>query len=326
MKTLLMVFGSLLTLSFLSGVQRISGWHNIVPLHSTRTDVERLLGTSQDPCKCIYRTDDAAVHVDYATAACKGYPPGWNVPAGTVLLVTVRSENQPRIEDLGIDALKYVKSYDDASTTYYTSREDGLRYEVSQQGLVTAISYIPYTKDNALRCQGFPMEDATTNRYKHFDEYSKVSSDVERTRLDNFAVELQSNQDFKGYVIAYAGKRAQIGEAQTHAKQVKDYLVVKRKVDADRIVAMDGGYREEAAVELYVLPSTLAPPTPSPTVPTNDVEIIKKVNRKVGEANRKRDARLQPRKQVSSASTKIAGQPQNPAVVLSRLRQSEHEQ
>jgi hypothetical protein len=286
MRKLQIVIGCLVALSFRGEVQRTSGWQNILPLHSTRAGVERLLGTSQDPCKCIYRTHDAAVHIEYASAACKGYPAGWNVPADTVLLVTVRSGDQPRIDDLRIDFRKYVKSYDDASTTYYTSREDGLRYEVSQQGLVTAISYMPSTKDNNLRCQGFPIEDAISKRYKHFDEYSKVSPDDERARLDNFAVELQSNQDFKGYVIAYAGKRAKIAEAQTHAQQIKDYLVVKRKVDSDRIVVMDGGYREKPAVELYVLPSTLAAPTSSPTVPKNEVEIIKKVNPKIGGENR----------------------------------------
>lgn len=259
-------------------VQDTKGWRGLVPLHSTRADVERLLGPSRDSCKCRYRTDKEAIDVEYSAGACKGYPPGWNVPRDTVVLITVRSSNEQKLSDLHTDWKRYTKFYDDAGTTYYASRRDGIMYEVAQNATITGISYIASTRDNYLRCSGFPSEDASTARYKHFDEYSKKAVTDESARLDNFAVELQNNQDFRGYVIAYAGRRARADEAQTSANEVKGYLTKKRGVEPKRIVTIDGGHREQTTVELYLLSRDLPPPVPTPTIGTCEVQIIKARN------------------------------------------------
>src|SRR5688572_31814092 len=76
------------------------GWRGIVPLHSTRADVELLLGKSTDECDCVYRTENEVVRVDYAKAPCEGWPRGWNVPVGTVLAFSVGTKNdQKRSEE-----------------------------------------------------------------------------------------------------------------------------------------------------------------------------------------------------------------------------------
>ena len=265
-----------LLFSFSTGaIHQPRGWNGIVPLHSTRADVERVLGRSEDPCNCIYKTKSESVHVEYGEGTCNGFPPGWNVPRGTVLLITVRSSNQPKITDLHIDLNRYVKFYDDAGFTYYASRETGVKYEVSHDGTVTGVSYIASASDAHLRWSGFPPEDASTVRYKHFDEYSKVAVTDESARLDNFAAELENNQDFTGYVIAYAGRRARAKEAEANSNQIKNYLVRKRGVDANRVVVIDGGHREESSIELYVVPRSLPPPIPTPTIATGEVQIIR---------------------------------------------------
>jgi hypothetical protein len=121
------------------------------------------------------------------------------------------------------------------------------------------------------------MEDASTARYKHFDEYSKAVTD-ESARLDNFAVELENNPALRGFVIAYAGRRARANEAEANANEIKGYLVKKRGVDPNRVVAMDGGHREESSIELYLVPRDLPPPVPTPTIATGEVQIIKTGN------------------------------------------------
>lgn len=251
------------------------GWNGLVPLHSTRADVERILGRSKDSCNCLYKTKNESVHVEFADGTCKGFPPGWKVPAGTVLVITVRSMTQQKISDLNIGGSRFVKFHDDAGTTYYASREDGIKYEVSQEGTVSAVSYIPSTRDRNLRCSGFPLEDATTARYKHFDEYLKKAVTDENARLDNFAVELVNNPDLKGYVIGYAGRSARVGEARRNLNEIRTYLTKKRSVEFNRVVLIDGGYRENSTIELYLVPREFLPPVATPTIGTAEVQIIK---------------------------------------------------
>ena len=267
------VFG-LLTFSAVTP-QPPGGWKGLVPLHSTRVDVERILGRSIDSCNCLYKTKTESVHVEYADGACKGFPPGWNVPTGTVLVITVRSIQQPKVSDLNINLSRYMRFNDDAGTTYYARREDGIKFEVSQDDTVTAVSYIPSASDTNLRCTGFPPEDATTARYKHFDEYLKSAVTDETARLDNFAVELLNNQNLIGYVIAYAGRRARVSEARKNVVEIKTYLTKKRSVQPNRVVIVDGGYREHATIELYLVPRDLPPPIAAPTIATAEVRIIK---------------------------------------------------
>jgi hypothetical protein len=192
-----------------------------------------------------------------------------------VLLITVRSTNQQKVSDLNIDLNRYVKFNDDAGTTYYAGREDGIKYEVSQDGTITGVSYIPSASDSYLRCSGFPTEDASTARYKHFDEYLKRAVTDESARLDNFAAELQNNQNFMGYVLAYAGRRARVGEARTNANEIKSYLTKKRGVEPKRVVTIEGGHREESTIELYLVARDLPPPIATPTIGTAEVQIIK---------------------------------------------------
>lgn len=279
MRNLLIALAGLLFFFSAGTIHQPRGWNGLVPLHSTRADVERILGRSRDRCNCLYKTMNESVHVEYADGTCKGFPPGWNVPAGTVLLITVRSKNQQKISDLNIDLSKYSKFNDDAATTYYADREDGIKYEVSQDGTITGVSYIPSASDNYLRCSGFPPEDASTARYKHFDEYLKRAVMDESARLDTFAVELQNNQGFTGYVLAYAGRRARVGEAQTNANEIKSYLIKKRGIEPNRVVAVDGGHREQSTIQLYLVARDLPPPVPTPTIGTAEVQIIKVRNK-----------------------------------------------
>lgn len=44
--------------------------------------------------------------------------------------------------------------------------------------------------------------------------------------------------------------RAPAREARTRAKRAKWYLINERGVDAERIMAMDGGHHEETMIEL----------------------------------------------------------------------------
>ncbi|MCA1683555.1 MAG: hypothetical protein LC708_00245, partial [Actinobacteria bacterium] len=107
---------------------------------------------------------------------------------------------------------------------------------------------------------------------RKIDEYGNVKFNDEKARLDNFAIELQNNPGAQGYIIAYGGRKGRAGEAQARADRAKDYLVNTRGISADRIVTVDGGYRENLTVELWLVPAGATPPSATPTVDPSEVK------------------------------------------------------
>ncbi|HEY0322400.1 MAG TPA: hypothetical protein VGC66_15695 [Pyrinomonadaceae bacterium] len=107
-----------------------------------------------------------------------------------------------------------------------------------------------------------------------FDQYGNIAFNDEKARLDNFAIQLQNEPGAQGYIVAYGGRKGRAGEAQARADRAKDYMVNTRGVDPGRLVTVDGGYREDLTVELWIVPTGAVPPTASPTLQQSDVTII----------------------------------------------------
>ncbi|HEY1403374.1 MAG TPA: PKD domain-containing protein [Pyrinomonadaceae bacterium] len=105
-----------------------------------------------------------------------------------------------------------------------------------------------------------------------FDTYGRIARNDEKARLDNFAIQLQNDPGAQGYIIAYGGRRGAAGEAQTRGDFAKNYLVNSRGIDPTRLVTVDGGFREEATTELWLVPSGATPPTASPNVDASEVQ------------------------------------------------------
>jgi hypothetical protein len=241
------------------------GWRGIIPLHSTRADVERLLGKSSDECNCVYRTENEIVRVDYAKAPCEGSPRGWNVPAGTVLAFSVGTKNQ-KFADLHIDESKFSKTYDDASFAYYASPREGIQYTVEHEGDVRDVDYFASTTDLNLRCKCFPADDGSIFRGMAWDSFGRISMDNVLARLDNFTIQLlNSPASWKGRVITYSPLGVARTRAVAYSKRIRDWLFVKRKMDPRRLTVIDGGHRETFG-ELYLVPPGRLVPPPLPTV------------------------------------------------------------
>jgi hypothetical protein len=115
----------------------------------------------------------------------------------------------------------------------------------------------------ASSCTSSVMKKAEARKV---DEYGKLDPKDENARLDKYTIELQMDPLSQAYIIAYGGRASRAGDAQKAADKAKDYLVNQRGLDRDRIVTVDGGYREQPAVELWVVPSRAQLPKPTPTV------------------------------------------------------------
>jgi hypothetical protein len=80
------------------------------------------------------------------------------------------------------------------------------------------------------------------------------------------------------YIIAYAGREAHPGEAETRASCARDYLINVHKIGAERIRAIDGGYRDQREVEIYVEPKDGDIPQARPSLRPSKVRVAKQKN------------------------------------------------
>ena len=108
---------------------------------------------------------------------------------------------------------------------------------------------------------------------QEFDECNSCSYDDQKARLDNLAVELQNDPTTRAHIIAYGGRMSPLGQVEKLMSRAREYLITQRGIDASRLVVVNGGFREEDSVELWVVPSGAAAPRATPTVQAGDVKV-----------------------------------------------------
>lgn len=253
----------------ISGVIGAQGWRGIVPLHSTRAEVEALIGPPMSPKGRTYDLKDERVTVFYSEGTCDNSKVEWNVLPDIVIGITIYPQRKLMISDLRTDLNKFEKFINphNSETVSYTNKEEGFGFGTKSNGEVVVIEYFPAAKDSHLRCPKFSPGQLSIDQmaYFKFDEYSTLSFTDEKARLDNFAIRLLREPKIKGYIIVYPRKGMLSGETKARAKRVKDYLVKARGVDGARIVTINGAPKEKIKVELYALPSSLSPSTLNPS-------------------------------------------------------------
>lgn len=135
------------------------GWRGIMPLHSTRADVERLIGKPNFKYD-LYDFENERVFILYSSKPCtEGLQGSWNVPRDTVIQVSVAPKEKLRLSDLQIDFSKYERVEDPLTKIhiYYTNKEEGIRYVVFEgggedDGKILNTYYEPAATDASLRC------------------------------------------------------------------------------------------------------------------------------------------------------------------------------
>lgn len=162
MKALLPISLQLVLLATLTSNVAGRSWHGITPLHSSRTDIEKLWGKPLPPPsdsgraytlndnRSIYFTDEGEVYVLYArfTTGCDK-----SVTLDTVLWVSLRPKRKVLLSDLGIDNSRF-KIYDPSTPKgigykAYSDYVDG--YEIlTFEGVVEEIYYQPSAVDRKL--------------------------------------------------------------------------------------------------------------------------------------------------------------------------------
>lgn len=140
----------------LPSTSRESGWRAIVPLHSKRSEVEKLLGQPAEllPGSALYRTKDGTVRISYSDGTpCGTKGSHWRVPADTVIIVDVTLSPGHLVSKLNLDEAKYTKKSGGhlPEEVYYVNEEKGEVLRVFN-GEVLNIHYGPKTSDKDLKC------------------------------------------------------------------------------------------------------------------------------------------------------------------------------
>jgi len=130
-------------------------WRGITPLHSTRADVERLIGppAMDHGDTVVYETDKERASIEYSKGPCTGS--AWSVPVNTVLNIWI-APHSIYVTDLKLNLLRYVKRRDPElrHIVNYTDEQAGVRYQLdeSRHQMVTLIEYFPAARDKMLKC------------------------------------------------------------------------------------------------------------------------------------------------------------------------------
>lgn len=139
--------------------QSTGAWKGLTPLHSTRGDVERVLGAPTEACTelCNYQTKTENVSVRYSDERCKpGEANPLNIPSNVVVSMTVYPEVKPALRDLRLNLKKFTKTKDPElqGHSIYTNTEQGVTYEVSDRNRVLSIEWFGAAKDrHKKRCR-----------------------------------------------------------------------------------------------------------------------------------------------------------------------------
>lgn len=137
---------------------RAKEWRGIIPLHSTRADVERLLGppTMDRGDTVVYENENERASIEYSKGGpCNSNANIWNIPANTVVSIWV-TPRQMYLGDLKLDLKRYQKKQD-WELPYidnYLDEGQGVRYQIdeSKSQMITLIEYFPAATDAKLRC------------------------------------------------------------------------------------------------------------------------------------------------------------------------------
>ena len=187
-------FGFFVILLFAATVQA-QGWRGIVPLHSTRSQVEQLLGPPTEQSSTysvVYKTPTETVEIYYADGSPCGIGEKysrWRVARNTVLEIFITPFPGSPLSHFTVDESRYKKfTVGHLSETRYINDREGEAWTMGVNDEVRSISYSPAADDSHLQCPGWPRVNTTNCEYIS-DPYVSVGDidfELDKFYLDKF--------------------------------------------------------------------------------------------------------------------------------------------
>ena len=258
-----LIFGIWIALAT-AGQAEGAPWRGIIPLQSSRADVQRALPPSTLPAShaSFHKLDGEVVLILYASGPPCGssLTNSWRVAEGIVLSISVSPLRPISFSSLGLDPAKHrrVTSPNAAGDYYLVNDDDGVRYHFQEQdasdGVLIETLYYPRRADNAKACEGHISKPRGVQDYPTFQTYGNVSLDHERSFLDNFAAYLLNEAiNHRAFIISFSDGETSRKQATARAIRAKNYLVKVRGVPSSRVTTQYGGKAQQFEVKLYAL-------------------------------------------------------------------------
>jgi hypothetical protein len=236
----------------------------IVPLHSSRKDVEKFAHlVKDDGINVKYKIDGRTIVVRYSNGNCINSP--WNVPKDRVLSYVFYPKPIFLDESLKIKIKDLPVIVDDTYTHSYINESEGMEYFLENGTYLSLIGFIPSTNDSSLRCKDYPKYDPVGESYSPFDLITVPKiSEFELWWLDTTLLSVKSRNNYQGYVFLYCSED-QNQACEKLRENIENYAKMILKSEFNRISILAGGYRSKVEVETFILSKDKRPPKPTPT-------------------------------------------------------------
>ena len=107
-----------------------------------------------------------------------------------------------------------------------------------------------------------------------YDQYNDISIKDEQQRLDRLGRHLTvEDSDAVAYLVAYAGRTSCFREAERRATRARQYLAANYKLDASRVITIDGGFRDKFTVDVFTSAKDTCGPFPTPSLMGSEAHI-----------------------------------------------------
>ena len=118
---------------------------------------------------------------------------------------------------------------------------------------------------------------AQTDEVRQIDEFGRIYCDDYLARMDNAIITAKENPSSTVYILIYEGKEMRynnrtkkdelmlpiFGSAKAKIDSIKKYLA-RRKFPLEQFSFIEAGFREESAVEIWLVPKGAVPPKSTP--------------------------------------------------------------
>lgn len=136
----------------------------------------------------------------------------------------------------------------------------------SSREIIADILVAGYGYECTNRATGTAKIAPPTNKV---DEFGDLPEKDEIGKLASIITFLAQSPD-RVFLIGYAGRTNVRGYASDVLKRMRSHMA-KSGVANDRVVVVDGGFREKPAYEIWVVPVGAESPRPTPTVDRKDI-------------------------------------------------------
>lgn len=141
--------------------------------------------------------------------------------------------------------------------------------------IVAGLLGLVQINSSGIKPLNFLTEQRTDRPIEDKDDGGGLTFEQDKPRIDLFAADMKKRSAAKGYIIAYGGLVSYNNEARIRLRCIQHHLIKVHGIPSSRLKLIDGGYRTEVSVNLFLVESDDPKPTAFATVNREAVRMRK---------------------------------------------------